>query len=280
MDRLSGQGFALGYLGGGLLLALNILFIQFSHLFGVPKVTAVKLSLASAGFWWALFGTLSFCLFQEEKGTGYRHVTLRSAARLGFRKAWETTRMVAGYKQLLLFLLAFMIYNDGVQTVIKMATIYGKEELHFSVGTLLGTLLMVQFIGVGGALLMSWVAQRWGTKRTIMGGLMAWFGVTLFAYRMEASIEFWLLGIVIGLILGGTQALSRSLYGRLIPKERSAQFFGYYSVFAKFSSIWGPIIFALIRQLTGTSRLSILSLSSFFLVGWALLFFVKDRERS
>ncbi|MBW1768017.1 MAG: MFS transporter [Deltaproteobacteria bacterium] len=278
MNRLSGQGYALGYLGGGLLLALNILFIQSGYRFGVSKLMSIKLSLASAGFWWAMFGTLSFFLFHEKKGTPSPHIAILQAAKIGFRKTWHTARMVAGYKHLLIFLLAFMIYNDGVQTVIKMAAIYGKDELHLSTSTLLGTLLMVQFLGIGGALLMSRMAGWCGTKRTIMAGLVVWFGLTLFAYRMETSLEFWILGIVAGLILGGTQALSRSFYGSLIPKDQSAQFFGYYSVFAKFSAIWGPIIFAYVRQVTGTARLSILSLALFFLTGWILLFFVKEKR--
>ena len=278
IDSLSGQGYASGYLGGGILLALNILFIQFSYQFGVSKLVAVKLSLASAGIWWAMFGTISFFLFQEEKGNSSLHVNIWQVAKIGILKTWQTTRMVAGYRHLLMFLLAFMIYNDGIQTVIKMASIYGKEELQLSTGTLLGTLLMVQFIGIGGALFMVRIAGWFGTKRTIMGGLLVWIGVTLFAYRMNTSLEFWILGIVAGLILGGTQALSRSLYGSLIPKDQSAQFFGYYSVFAKFSAIWGPIIFALIRQITGTSRLSILSLSLFFIIGWVLLLFVKEKK--
>lgn len=278
MDRLSGQGYALGYLGGGLLLALNVFFIQFSQDLGVQKGTAVRLSLASAGLWWALFGTISFQLFREQKGAYPQRRTLGQSALVGLRKAWQTTRAITRYKNILIFLVSYMIYNDGVQTVIKMASIYGKDELRLSTGTLLGTLLMVQFIGIGGALLISRVARWFGTKQTIMAALLVWLVLTIFAYRMHSSLEYWLLGIVVGLILGGTQALSRSLYGRLIPRDQSAQFFGYFSMFAKFSAIWGPIVFAFIRQVTGTSRLSILCLSLFFLIGWILLFFVKEEE--
>ncbi len=280
MDRLSGQGYALGYLGGGLLLASCILFIFFSREVGIHKEAAVRLSLASAGVWWALFGTISFLLFREDKGLHSEQTSLRQAAFAGLRKTWETTRMIARYRNVLIFLVAYMIYNDGVQTVIRMAAIYGKDELHFSAGTLFGTLLMVQFFGIGGALLMSRIALCFGTKRTIMGGLLLWSGLTIFAYSMTTSLEYWILGLVVGLILGGTQALSRSFYGRLIPKEQSAQFFGYFSVFSKLSAIWGPILFAFIRQLTGTSRLSILSLSLFFITGWCLLFFVKEKDNN
>jgi len=161
-----------------------------------------------------------------------------------------------------------------------MASIYGKDELHLSTGTLFGTLLMVQFVGIGGALLMSWIAKRLGPKQTIMGALLVWLGLTLFAFGVTTAVEYWLLGLIVGIILGGTQALSRSFYGRLIPRDQSAQFFGYFSVFAKFSAIWGPILFAFIRQITGTSRISILCLSLFFLTGWILLFFVQDEDAS
>jgi UMF1 family MFS transporter len=277
MDRLSGQGFAVGYLGGGLLLALNILFIQFSQELGFDKGTAVRLSLASAGVWWGLFGTIAFLLFHEEKSSYIEPMGLIRAAARGLKETWETARMAARYKHIFIFLLAYMIYNDGVQTVIKMASIYGKEELGLSTGTLLGTLLMVQFIGIAGALLMSRIALWFGDRKTIMGGLLVWLGLTIFAYGMNTAREYLLLGIVVGLVLGGTQALSRSLYAGLIPKEHAAQFFGYFSVFAKFSAIWGPIIFAFIRQVTGTARLSILSLSLFFLTGWILLFFVREK---
>jgi len=276
MDRLSGQGYALGYLGGGLLLALNVLFIQFSDTFEVHKATAVRMSLASAGLWWALFGTVSFLLFHEKERPYPEQKSICQAAVEGLRKTWEVTRAVARYRQVLIFLVAYMLYNDGVQTVIRMASIYGKEELHLNTGTLLGTLLMVQFIGIGGAIFMSWVARKVGTKQTIMGLLVIWFLLTIFAYSMNTSLEFWMLGATVGLILGGTQALSRSFYGRLIPEGHSAQFFGYFSVFAKLSAIWGPILFAYIRQTTGTSRLSVLAVSLFFLAGGFVLFFVKE----
>ncbi|MDY6971910.1 MAG: MFS transporter, partial [Thermodesulfobacteriota bacterium] len=278
MDRLSGQGYALGYMGGGLLLCLNLLFIRFSQEIGVCAGTATRLSLASAGIWWGVFGTISFSLFHEERARYSRQRSLLRAAFAGMKKAFVTTMMVARHREILIFLLAYMIYNDGVHTVITMASIYGKDELHLSTGTLLGTLLMVQFTAIGGSLLMSRVARSFGSKKTIMGILILWFGVTIFAYGMKTCLEYWILGLIVGLILGGTQALSRSFYGCLIPRDEAAQYFGYFSAFAKFSAIWGPILFAIIRQVTGTSRLSILSLSSFFMIGFVLVSFVHEKE--
>ncbi len=277
MDHLSGQGYAFGYLGGGLLLAFNVIFISCSlKTFFLDEGTAVRLSLVSAGLWWGLFGSISFALFKEQGTSIYRHPGTLKSAIIGWRRVWKTTLSIAGQKNVLIFLIAYMVYNDGIQTVIKMASIYGKDELQLSTGTLLGALLMVQLIGIIGALLMSAVAQKVGTKKTIMGGLTAWFGLTIFAYRINSSLEYWLMALVVGFILGGTQALSRSFYGRLIPRDQAAEFFGYFSVFGKFSAIWGPIIFAVLSQIFGTSRISILSLSLFFLLGGALLFFVRE----
>ena len=277
MDRLSGQGYAFGYLGGGLLLAFNVIFISYSlRTSSLDEATAIKLSLVSAGLWWGLFGSISFALFKERDPLMFRHPGILKSAIIGWRRVWKTTLSIARQRNVLIFLIAYMVYNDGIQTVIKMASIYGKDELKLSTGTLLGALLMVQLIGIIGALLMSAVAQKVGTKRTIMGGLTAWFGLTIFAYRINSSLEYWLMALVVGFILGGTQALSRSFYGRLIPRDQAAEFFGYFSVFGKFSAIWGPIIFAVLSQIFGTSRISILSLALFFLLGWALLFFVRE----
>jgi len=276
MDRLSGQGYAMGYLGGGLLLVLNVLFIHLGTQSGLSKDATARWCLTSAGVWWAGFGTIAFFLFHERGLTGLEKAGLVQASLKGARSTWETTKMILRNRPIFLFLLAYMIYNDGVQTVIKMASIYGKDELRLTTGTLLGTLLMVQFIGIGGASLMSRLGAALGTKKTIMGALLLWMGLTTFAFRMETALEYWVLGVVVGLILGGTQALSRSLYSRLIPKDHAAQFFGYFSVFAKLSAIWGPILFAYIRQVTGTARLSILALSLFFLAGWILLLFVEE----
>lgn len=277
MDRLSGQGYALGYLGGGALLALSFLFIQFSNAIGIEKVMAVRITLAAAGIWWAMFGTVSFLMFSEQKAASGSPKGIGRPAFAGLRQTWKGLCSISGHRDTMIFLIAYMIYNDGVQTVIRMASIYGKEELGLSTGTLLGTLLMVQFIGIGGALFMSWISGIFGARRTIMGVLVVWIGVTLYACVMSTSLGFWMLGVAVGLILGGTQALSRSFYGGIIPKGQSAQFFGYFSVFEKLSAIWGPILFAIIRQATGTSRLSILSLSLFFLIGLILLFFVRDK---
>ncbi|GAX59789.1 permeases of the major facilitator superfamily [Candidatus Scalindua japonica] len=172
-----------------------------------------------------------------------------------------------------------MFYNDGIHTVIRMATIYGKDELALNNQTLMGTLLLVQFIGIGGALLFSRISKTFGTKRILILAMFLWLGILCYAYIITSTLDFWILGIAVGLVLGGSQALSRSFYGSMIPAKESAEFFGFYSVFEKFSAIWGPFVFGSIRQITGTSRLAILSLVVFFIIGIVLLYFVKENSK-
>ena len=185
--------------------------------------------------------------------------------------------MLKKHRNLAVFLIAFMFYNDGINTVIRMAAIYGKDELGLTNETLMGTLLLVQFVGIGGALLFSHFSKTFGTKRILTLVLFLWLGILCYAYLMTSTLDFWILGIAVGLVLGGSQALSRSMYGSMVPINESAEFFGFYSVFAKFSAIWGPFLFGIIRQITGTSRLAILSLLGFFIIGIILLCFVREK---
>ena len=171
-----------------------------------------------------------------------------------------------------------MIYNDGIHTVTSMATIYGTEELKLTTTALMVTLLLVQVVAIGGALIFSWLANRIGAKRSVMFALVLWSGVVTYGYFIHTATEFFVLGIVVGVVLGGTQALSRSFYGAMIPEQASAEFYGFYSVFSKFSSIWGPVTFGVIEQITGSARLAIISLMIFFIVGLVLLGFVDEAK--
>jgi len=171
-----------------------------------------------------------------------------------------------------------MLYNDGIQTVINMATIYGKEELKLTTTHLMLTLLAIQIIAIFGALIFSYVAGFIGSKKAVMLTLVLWSGVVVFAYFIKSATEYFALGVAVGIVLGGSQALSRSLYGSMIPEEASAEFYSFYSVFSKFSAIWGPMAFAIIRQVTGSSRLSIVSLIFFFIAGLILLSFVDEKK--
>jgi MFS transporter, UMF1 family len=288
LDVVSGRGYAWGYAGGGIIFVLQLLLVQFHESFGITSAaTAVRMSLTSAGLWWGGFSLLTWVRLDESelvRRNALPHAVAQNAAHgsavpgaltLGLRRIAVTMRAVASLPNILLFLLAFMIYNDGIQTTIAMATVYGSEELGFDTLTLMGCLLMVQFVGIAGARSFSFIANRTSTKTAITISLSIWSVVVLYAYGMSEPWEFWLLGAIVGLVLGGSQALSRSFFSRIIPSEASAEFFGFFSVFEKFSAIAGPVLFALIRQVTGTSRLAILSLLLFFVVGMVLLAFVN-----
>ena len=276
-DRISARGYAWGYLGGGLIFLLDLILVQAHASLGLSQVWAVRIALASAGLWWGGFGFLAWRWLEEPamaaapRGQG-------SLAREAWKRVMETIREIGHRRDLACFLLGFLCYNDGVQTVVKMASIYGADELGFSTGTLLGTLLMVQIVGIGGALLFARLAGRMGCRRALLLSLVLWLGIVVWGFLIEEAWEFWALGAGVGLCLGGTQALSRSYFTRFIPAGRSAEYFGFYSVFAKFSAVGGPLLFALIRQLAGSARYSILALGLYFVLGLALLAAARPRE--
>jgi len=282
IDQVSGRGYAYGYLGGGLQFLICIILIIAHNYIGIEKAMAVRISLLFSGVWWAGFSIITLVGLREH-GSGKASLQQFqinnkswSYLRFGFTRTWRTVLNVKRHRNLAIFLIAFMFYNDGIHTVIRMAAIYGKDELGLKNETLMGTLLLVQFIGISGALLFSKISRSFGTKRTLIFILFLWLGILCYAYIINSAIDFWILGIAVGFVLGGSQSLSRSFYGAMIPSSESAEFFGFFSVFAKFSAIWGPFVFGIIRQITGTSRLAILSLVGFFIIGIILLCFVKE----
>jgi UMF1 family MFS transporter len=284
IDQVSGKGYAYGYLGGGLQFLICIVLIMAHNKIGIEKTLAVRICLLFTGIWWVGFSSITFIWLREPKVVKiptpqYKdNNSLWTYLRTGVIQTWHTILNIKRHRNLAIFLVGFMFYNDGINTVIRMATIYGKEELGLTNETLMGTLLVVQFVGIGGALLFSYFSKTFGTKRILILVLFLWLGILCYAYLLTSSLGFWILGVAVGLVLGGSQALSRSMYGSMIPTNESAQFFGYYSVFAKFSAIWGPFVFGIIRQLTGTSRLAILSLVIFFIIGIALLSLVREKS--
>jgi len=282
IDEVSGRGYAYGYLGGGLQFLICIILILAHKKIGIEKTMAVRISLLFSGVWWAGFSLITLvCLHEPANSKASLQQSRNNNSswtylRVGVSRTWHTILKAKAHRNLVIFLIAFMFYNDGIHTVIRMATIYGKDELGLKNETLMGTLLLVQFIGIGGALLFSKISKTFGTKRILIFVLMLWLGILCYAYVITSALDFWMLGIAVGFVLGGSQAISRSFYGAMIPVDESAEFFGFYSVFAKFSAICGPFVFGIIRQITGTSRLAILSLVGFFIIGIILLCFVKE----
>ena len=283
IDQVSGRGYAYGYLGGGLQFLICLILILAHNKIGIEKTLAVRISLLFSGIWWAGFSIITFVWLREpgNSDTSSQHFRDKNNSwtylRTGILQTWHTTLNIRKYRNLAVFLIAFMFYNDGINTVIRMAAIYGKDELKLGNATLMGTLLLVQFIGIGGALLFSHISKTFGSKRILIFVLFLWLVILCYAYLMTGALDFWILGMAVGLILGGSQAISRSLYGSMVPVKESAEFFGFYSVFEKFSAIWGPFAFGVIRQVTGTSRLAILSLVGFFIIGIVLLCFVTEK---
>ena len=289
IDRVSARGFALGYAGGGIHLVLSLALLFFAEPLGLSEVMAQRIVIVSAGVWWAAFATFSFSRLSDD---GSRPTlppeylsTPRPIAytRLGVGRIWRTTRQLIGFPQLLLFIVAFLFYNDGVLTVIKITPVFASETLELSTTTIAAVFVVIQLVAFFGALAFGWLANKAGAKRAILVSIAGWTLVTVAGYFLPVgqASAFLVVGALAGLVLGGVQALSRSLYGSMIPEDASAEFFGFYSVFSRFSAIFGPLIFAAVDILTGSARLSILFLTAFFLIGGALLAAVDvDKARA
>ncbi|MGA9350323.1 MAG: MFS transporter [Anaerolineae bacterium] len=277
IDQVSTKGYALGYLGGGLLLVVNLAWILKPELFGLPGAElASRLSFLSVALWWAIFSIPLFRwvpepLFVQERGES------ANSARAGFQRLGRTFRGIRRYRELFKFLVAFWLYNDGIGTIIIMAAIFGAE---IGIGTtsLIGAILAVQFLGIPFSFAFGWLARQLGTKRSILLALGVYTIIAIGGYFMQTGLHFWILAFLVATVQGGSQALSRSLFGRMAPKAKTAEFFGFYDVSSKFAGIVGPAIFGLVGQLTGSSRLSIVSLVFFFIVGGLLLTQVNEKE--
>ena len=280
IDRVSTAAYAMGYIGGGLLLALNLAWISNPGLLGIPSgegITAqqatlpARLAFVSVGIWWLLFSLPVLRTVPEPPRTIEADET--STANpfvVAFTRLGETLREMRHYKQAFLAMLAFTIYNDGIQTIIKMATAFGTE-IGIERPALIKAILLVQFVGIPFAFAFGALAGRLGAKRSIFLGLVVYTGICIYAYGIQTEREFYILAILVGLVQGGTQALSRSLFASMVPKHKSGEFFGFYSVFEKFGGILGPLIFAIAIGQTGSSRGAILWVIAFFIIGGAIL---------
>jgi UMF1 family MFS transporter len=280
VDRVSTAGYALGYVGGGVLLGFNLAWIQKPAWFGLPAgpglseaaaTLPVRLAFVSIAVWWAVF---SIPLFRRVPEPPRRlepdEPRGKSPVGIAFVRLAETFRELRGFRQAFVFLLAFLIYNDGIQTIIKMATAYGTE-LGIGQGALIAAILLVQFVGIPFSFLFGSLAGWIGAKQAVFLGLAVYTVISVLGYFMRTATHFFVLAILVGMVQGGTQALSRSLFATMTPPHKSGEFFGFFSVFEKFAGIFGPLLFWLAIELTGSSRAAILSVIAFFAVGAALL---------
>ncbi len=271
LDRVSTAGYAIGYLGGGLLLALNLAMIQQPQWFGIPDAgVATRLAFLTVAVWWVLFSWPLFRHVPEPRVVapspgGSAGAALAQSA----RQLASTFRELRKYRQALLLLLAFFLYNDGIQTVIRMAAIYGAE-VGIDQSALIGALLLVQFVGVPCSFAFGALAGRIGPKKAVMIGLFSYIGILVFTYFMTTASEFYILAASVGVVQGGTQALSRSMFASMIPRHKSSEFFAFFGVFERYAGVLGPAIFAVMASF-GSSRSAILMLIPFFVAGILLL---------
>ncbi|GAB7045228.1 MFS transporter [Catenuloplanes indicus] len=281
-DRISSRGWALGYLGGGLLLALNLVALTMFENPDDPRSTLdiARWCIVSAGVWWALFTLVPLFWLTERPSAEAVEARGRNLLLDGFVQLGHTIRQMRTYPLTLFFLAAFLIYNDGIQTVISLASQYGTEELRLGQSTLIITILIVQFLAFGGALLLGRVAAAIGAWKTVLASLVLWTLVILGAFWLPAGapVPFMLLGAAIGLVMGGSQALSRSLFSQMIPAGKEGEYYGFYEISDKGTSWLGPLLFGLVFQLTSSYRIGLISLLVFFVAGFALLLFVPVRR--
>jgi UMF1 family MFS transporter len=277
-DAVSSIGWAFGYLGGGTLLLLNVVAVLFADELGMSTPEVARFSIVSAGLWWAGFTTIPLLRLRNRPplaGEAHGHPLSD-----GFRQLWRTLRSLRAYPLTLFFLIAYLVYNDGIQTVIALAAVYGTDELKLSDDVLVPTILMVQFLAFFGALGLGALAKAIGAWKTLLLSLVLWTGVVLVAFALPAGrvLPFVALGGAIGIVLGGSQALSRSLFSQLIPKGKEGEYFGLYEISDKGTSWLGPLLFGLAYDLTRSYRVAIVSLLVFFVVGGLLLLAVPMRR--
>jgi UMF1 family MFS transporter len=271
-DRVSAFGYALGYLGGGLLFAVNVAMVVKPALFGLPDAgAAVRWAFVSVAVWWLLF-TLPVLLYVRESAP--REGIRGSALVAGWRELATTAREVVKHPLLWQFLLAYWLYIDGVNTIIKMAVNYGLS-LGLESSDLLGALLLTQFIGFPAALLFGRLGDRIGARPGVLIGLAVYAGITIWAYFLDTALEFYLMAATLGLVQGGVQSLSRSMFGRLVPAGKSAEYFGFYNMVGKFGTVLGPALMGALALATNSTRASILGLLLLFVGGGAMLWRVR-----
>jgi MFS transporter, UMF1 family len=278
LDRVSTAGYAIGFLGGGLLLAINLAWIQSPGTFGLPDTSSgVRLSFLSVAVWWAVFSIPLFRVVPEPPVRVAQAMPLGRAIGASFVELGHTFKELKRFKQAFLMLLAFLIYNDGIQTIIRMASLYATQ-LGIGSTHLILAFLMVQFLGIPFTFLYGMLAGRIGAKPSIFLTLAIYAVIATLGYFMKTAAHFYMLAALVGIVQGGSQALSRSLFASMIPRFKSSEFFGFFSVFEKFAGIFGPLLFAASIAIFGSSQAAILSVIAFFVVGGAILVFVNVDE--
>jgi UMF1 family MFS transporter len=275
-DHVSAFGYAMGYLGGGILFTINVVMVTKPEWFGFSSVNdAVRFSFITVSIWWLVFSIPLWLFVHEDKSREKHSITQTMSS--GIEQLRNTFKKISALKTVALFLLAYWLYIDGVDTIVRMAVDYGLA-IGLDGSDLLLALVVTQFVGFPATLGFGYIGARIGTKNAIMLAIAVYLAVTIFAYRMDTVKEFYALAIVIGLVQGGIQSLSRSLYARIIPKSQSAEFFGFYNMLGKFAAVLGPLMIGIIAATTESSRLAMFSVGILFISGGILLYFVDEKK--
>lgn len=272
-DKVSSKGYAYGYIGGGILLAINLAIYSQAESIGITGGHAVRICLASAGLWWGGFGLITIFGL---KSLEIKKSVSGNLIKNSFSGLFQTFKEAKAFPLTLLFLLAYIFYNDGVQAVIVVSSQFGQEAVGLDIGTLTSVILMVQFVAYFGALLFGKIADKYNTKNALILSIVIWIILVFYAYAfLDSALEFWFLGAAIGLVLGGTQALSRSLFSLLIPAGKNAEYFSLYELGERGTSWIGPLIFGLSLQMTDSYKIAIFSLGILFVLGIIILSFLN-----
>jgi len=272
MNRISAWGYALGYLGGGLALLLAVVIAKNGEALGLPTLAdQLRAGILIMGLWWGLFSLPTLWILRDRGRPPEVKPPFHRAAREAVREVGHTLRSVRVYHTLALFLLGFLFYNDGIQTVISQASTFAIQDIKFTSSELILLILMIQFVALPGAIMVGYLADRIGQRPTLMLCLATWVALLVSAFFIYDKMPFWILGIVLALVMGGTQSVSRAIMGLMTPPQRTAEFFGFFNFSGKATSFLGTFLFGLIIMLTGSARLAIVSLLIFFLIGWAIV---------
>jgi UMF1 family MFS transporter len=282
IGRISGLGWALGYIGGGALLAINLIMLKYPDRIGFPGgAFTVQDCFLSVAFWWLIFSLPTF-LFLRERAEKTIPSIGKNYFSEGYQRLRHTFRRIKSFRQLTKFLVAYIIYNDGIETVIVMASIFGAEVLGMQTGEIILFFLMIQGIAFLGSLIFGFLADAIGNKKTVMISLGIWSLIVIWAFKLgifwDPKAEYWILGALAGVVMGGSQAASRSLQGTFTPDANSAEFFGFFAVSGKFASVFGPLIYGILIAMTGSVQSGILSVLFFFIVGMAILWTVDEEK--
>jgi UMF1 family MFS transporter len=273
MGRVSSWGFGTGYVGGGLLLLVAILMFFKGDDWGIPSADGFRfrVSLLMMGLWWGLFSLPMLLIVKDKRVPSRQKQPIWIAGKQAVGEVWSTLRHLRKYRMLTIFLIGFLIYNDGVQTVITQASVFATDVLSMETAELGGVILMIQFVALPGALSIGWLADRVGQKFALVTCLAIWVLLLLSAFFITEKWQFWTMAFIAALVLGGTQSVSRTIMGLMTPEARSAEFFGFFSLSGKAASMLGPIVFSTTMYLTHSAHVAIVSLLGFFLLGWAII---------